>query len=110
MRNLIPQNDIFDTEKAFDTPDASPWVTITASRRSVLNFMFLHLTFLRSMSCSMCIEQKVCKVKIFKLQSTSSEITCIDKGVAVKNSGIQEFWYIISGLDMQLHLAIVAWG
>ena len=40
------------------------------------------------MSCSMRIENKLCKVKIFQLQSMFNEITCIDKRFAVKNSGI----------------------
>ena len=46
--------------------------------------------FLRSVSCSlaMSIEQKLCKVKILKLQSMSSLITCIDKRFEVTNSGI----------------------
>ena len=45
----------------------------------------------------MGIEQKLCKVKIFKFQSISNVITYIDKRFAVKNSGI-----FVSDLDIQL--------
>ena len=42
----------------------------------------------RLMSCSMTIEQKLCKVKIFQLfQSMSNAMACINKRFAVKNSG-----------------------
>ena len=40
------------------------------------------------MSCSMSIEQKLCKVKIFQLQSMSNAIRCIDQRFAFKNSRI----------------------
>ena len=36
----------------------------------------------------MSIEQKLCKVKIFQLQSMSNAIRCIDQRFAVKNSSI----------------------
>ena len=63
------------------------------SQRSVLNFKFSVLTFLRSMSslavsCLMNIEQKLCKEKIFQLKSMPNTIRCIDKRFEVKNSGI----------------------
>ena len=56
--------------------------------RSVLNCKLSVFTFLRSMSCSMSIEQKMCKVKIFQLQSISNAMIYIDKRFVVKNSGI----------------------
>ena len=59
---------------------------ITWSPRSVLNFKFSDLTFLRLMSCSMSIEQNLCAMKIFQLQSMSNAITYIDKRYDVKNS------------------------
>ena len=40
------------------------------------------------MSCLMSIEQKLCEVKIFQLQSMSNAIRCIDQRFAFKNSGI----------------------
>ena len=43
--------------------------------------------FLRLMSCSMSIEQKLCKEKIFQLKSIANVIRCIDKRFAVKTSG-----------------------
>ena len=46
--------------------------SITRSRRTVLNFKFSVLTFLRSMSCSTIIEQKL----MFQLQSIFNSITC----------------------------------
>ena len=36
----------------------------------------------------MSIEQKLCKVKIFQLQSMSNAKRCIDQRFAFKNSGI----------------------
>ena len=36
----------------------------------------------------MSIEQKLCKVKIFQLQSMSNAIRCIDQRFAFKNSRI----------------------
>ena len=33
-------------------------------------------------------QQKLCKVKVFQLQSMSKSIRCIDKRLAFKNSGI----------------------
>ena len=77
---------------------------IARSRRSALNFKFSVLTFLRSMSCSMSIEQNLCEEKIFQLQAVSNAIRCIDQRFVFKNSGIscrQESWYILSGLDIQ---------
>ena len=53
-------------------------LSITQSRRSVLNFKLSVLTFSRWMSCSMSIEEKLCQVKIFQLQSMSNVIRCID--------------------------------
>ena len=50
--------------------------SITWSWRSVLNFKLSVLTFSRLMSCSMSIEQKLCKVKIFQLESMSNAIRC----------------------------------
>ena len=41
--------------------------SIAQSQRSVLNFKFSVLTFLRSMSCPMSIEQKLCQVKYLTL-------------------------------------------
>ena len=43
--------------------------SITWSPRSVLNFKFSALNFLRSMSCSMSNEQKWVEVKMFQLHS-----------------------------------------
>ena len=43
----------------------------------------------------MSVEQKLCEVKIFQLQSMSNAIKCIDQRFAFK------LWYIISGLDIQ---------
>ena len=40
------------------------------------------------MSCSIGNEQKLCKVKIFQLQSMSNVIKCIDQRFAFENSGI----------------------
>ena len=40
------------------------------------------------MSCSMSIEQKLCKVKIFQLQSILNVIWCIDQRFVFKNSRI----------------------
>ena len=75
-----------------------PWCW---SRRSVLNFKLSVFTILRSMSCwaaalqcSMSIEQKLCKVKVFQLQSTSNAIRCINQRFAFKN--------FVSGLEIQL--------
>ena len=66
--------------------------SITRSQRSVLNFKFSVLSSL--MSCSMSIEQKLCKVKIFQLQSMSNAKTCIDQRFAFKNSRISSLpWY-----------------
>ena len=62
--------------------------SITQSRRSVLNFKLSVLTFSRSMSCSMSIEQKLCKLKIYQLQSMLNAIRCIDQRFVFKNSGI----------------------
>ena len=61
---------------------------ITQSGRSVLNFKLSVLTFSRLMSCSMSIEQKLCKVKIFHFQSMLNAIRCIDQRFTFKNSGI----------------------
>ena len=61
--------------------------TINLFRRSVLHFKFSVLTFLRSMSCLVSIEQKMCEEKIFELQSMSNSTTPHDKRFAVKNSG-----------------------
>ena len=54
---------------------------ITQSQRSVLNFKFLDLTFLRSMSCSLKIKQKLSEGKFFQLQSMSNTIICFDEGL-----------------------------
>ena len=62
--------------------------SITRSRRSVLNFKFSDLTFLRSLSCLMSIEQKLWYVKIFQLKSMSNAITCINKFLTVEISCI----------------------
>ena len=62
----------FSTENYYVTDQTS----ITRSRRSVLNFKFSVLTFFRSMSCSMSIEQKLCEVELFQLQSMSNAIRC----------------------------------
>ena len=70
--------------------------TITWSQISVLNFKFSVPTFLRLMSSLMTvsIEQKLCEVKIFQLQSMSNVIRCRDKRCAFKNSGISCLaWY-----------------
>ena len=40
----------------------------------------------------MSIEQKLCEVKIFQLQSMSSAIICIDHRFAFKNSSIFCVW------------------
>ena len=42
----------------------------------------------------MSIEQKMCKEKIFQLQSMLNVIGCINQWFA--------FWYFVSGLDIQL--------
>ena len=42
----------------------------------------------------MRIEQKLCEVKIFQLQSMSNAIRCIDQRFAL-------FWCIVSGLDIR---------
>ena len=62
--------------------------SITQSRRSVLNFKLSALTFSRLMSCLMCIEQKLCNVNVFQLQSMSNAIGCINQRFVFKNSGI----------------------
>ena len=49
-----------------------------------LNFKISVLTFLTSMICSM----KLCKEKIFLLQSMSNSTVCLDQRLAVKNSGV----------------------
>ena len=59
--------------------------SITRSRRSILKFKFWVLTFSRSMSCSMSIEQKMCEVK---LKPISNAIRCSDQRFAFKNSRI----------------------
>ena len=74
-------------------------LSITRSRRSVLNFKFSVLIFSRSMICSMSNEQKLCKVKIFQLQSMSNVIRCIDQRFAFKNCGVS--CLPLSGLDIQ---------
>ena len=43
---------------------------------------------LRSMSCSMSIQRKLCAVKIFQLQSMSNATRSINQRLAFKNSGI----------------------
>ena len=48
----------------------------------------------------MRIEQKMCKVKIFQLQSMLDVIRCIDERFVFKNN--EEFSYFVSGLDIQL--------
>ena len=60
----------------------------TRSQRSILIFKFSFLTFLRCMSCSMSIEQKLCEEDTFQLQYMSNAILCIDKRFVVKNSDI----------------------
>ena len=40
------------------------------------------------MSCSMSIEQKLCKVKLFQLQSMLNMSRCIDQRFAFKNYGV----------------------
>ena len=40
------------------------------------------------MSCSLSIEQKLCELKIFQLQSMSNAKRCIDQRFAFKNSGV----------------------
>ena len=40
------------------------------------------------MSCSMSIEQKLCKMKKIQLKSMSNAIRCIDHRFAFKNSGV----------------------
>ena len=54
--------------------------SVTQSRRSVLDFELSCLTFLRSMSCSMSIEQNLCREENFQLSCMSNAITCIYKG------------------------------
>ena len=62
-------------------------LSITRSRRSVLNFKLSVLTFSKSMSCLMSIEQKLCKVKKIQLQSMSNAMRCFDHRFVFKNSG-----------------------
>ena len=51
---------------------------ITWSRRSVLNYKLLVLSFLRLMTCSMNTKQKICEQKIFQLQSMSNARICAE--------------------------------
>ena len=74
--------------------------SITRSGRFVLNFKLSVLTFSRSMSCSMSIEQNLCQVKMFQLQSMLNWIKCINQ--MFNTVCIQEFLYFVSGLDIQL--------
>ena len=67
---------------------------MTESQRSIVNFKFSLLTFLKSMSCSISIEQILCEEKFFQLQSMSNAITCTNKRFVV--------WYILSGFVIQL--------
>ena len=48
------------------------------------------------MSCLVGIQQNMCSVKIFQLQSMSNAITYIDEGL------LSRIWYMVSGLDIQL--------
>ena len=41
----------------------------------------------------MSIEQKLCKVKIFQLQSMLNEIRGIDQRFVLENSGISCLWH-----------------
>ena len=76
--------------------------SITWSWRSVMIFKFSVLAFWRLMTCSMCIQQKLCKVKIFQLQSMLNVIRCIDQSL---HSRIFIFrvwpWYSIWKIQVQ---------
>ena len=81
---------------------------ITRSSRSVLNFKFSVFTFLRSMSCSMSIEQNCVKRKTFNSNLSAiiiiiTAITCIDKGSMLRIlEYLVRIWQVLSGLDIQL--------
>ena len=65
---------------------AQPSTLSACSQRSVPNYKFSHLFFLRSMTCSMSIEQKMCEKKIFQLQPPSWQyprLWCIVENLAV---------------------------
>ena len=53
--------------------------------RSVLNFKSSFLAFLRLMTCPINIAQKICKKKIFQLQSMSKVKLSVDNFFAVEN-------------------------
>ena len=67
--------------------------SISRSRRSVLNFKFSVLTFSRSMSCSMSIEQK--EVKFLNPIDVKCE-RCTGRRFVFKNSGISSLALIFN--------------
>ena len=67
-----------------------------------LNFKFSVLTFLRSMTCLISIEQNLCKEKKIQLQSLSNVITCINKRCASKNSGISRLALIFNWSNLRI--------
>ena len=57
--------------------------SITQSRRSVLNFNLSVLTFSRSTSCSMSIEQKLCRERQSCMQKIRLQVAKYDKSYTV---------------------------
>ena len=57
----------------------------TSYQRFVLNYKFPVLTSLRSMTCLMCIAQKMRQEKRFPIPSMSKVMTCVDQSSAVQN-------------------------
>ena len=71
--------------------------SLTQSGRSVLNFKLSVLTFLRLMSCSMSIEQKIV---LSENISTPIYVECYYMYQSTVR--VQEFWYFMSGVEIQL--------
>ena len=71
--------------------------SVTWFQRSALNLKFSVFTFLRSMSCLMCIEQTLCKEK-----KLSNPIYVLFDNMYHQKVWGQEFWYTLSGLYIQL--------
>ena len=71
---------VFEQSATENTHILCYWQTIHNSISKICPvFKFSALTFLRSMSCSMSIELKLCKERNFQLQSMSHAISSIDK-------------------------------
>ena len=69
---------------------------ITRSRRSVVNIKFSVLSFLRSMGCSMSIEQNCANRKSFNSN------LCQCNNMYESTVCCQELWHTLSGLDIQV--------